>query len=124
MSSRMKTTDQVMNKALWDEKDAWRIIRKAPNEFPEIKKTIAEGDTPEQLTEESTPCYEIGLQANKNNTSTIYVGPSTVDEDSYALEPGNSLTIVLDDASLVYVYGKTGDKIVALYTNHSIAEEE
>lgn len=114
-----KSESQALNKALWDEKNAWRTIESSPDVFPEIKKTIAEDDKAEQLTEEETLCKEILVGAKKGNSNTVYIGSSDVDEDSFELDPGNSVNIVISDASLVYVYGKTGDKVAALYTQYS-----
>jgi len=123
MGNTYKTASQALNKALRDDKDSFQTIERPPDEFPEIKKIIEEDDTPEQVTEESTPCQEVLIQAHKNNTSAIYIGPETVDEDSYALEAGNSLTVCISDVSLIYVFGKIGNKAVVLYTNHSTEEE-
>ena len=117
--SNFKTESQVLNKAMWDEKDAFRTAELSPDVFPEIKKTIEEDDSPEQLTETSTPCKEVLVGAKKGNSDTIYIGSSEVDEDSFELDPGNSVNIAISDASLIYVSGKTGDKIAALYTQYS-----
>jgi hypothetical protein len=106
---------QILNIALDDEKEALKTVPYAPSTFPQIKKEIQVDDTPEQLTETSTPCVAVTIQANKNNSSTIYLGPSAVDSDSFALEAGNSITVCISDASLIYLYGKNGDKVVALY---------
>jgi hypothetical protein len=91
-------------------------ILEIPTIFPEIKKTIAQSSTAEQLIVTSTPCRHVTIQANKNNAGTVYVGPAAVSTDSFALEAGNSITICISNANLIYVYGTAADKVVALYT--------
>jgi len=106
---------QVLNIALDDERGALKTLPYAPASFPQVKKQIQADDTPEQITEVSTPCVAAIIQANKNNSSTIYIGDSSADSDCFALEAGNSITIYISNINLIYVYGKTGDKIVVLY---------
>ena len=114
-----KTESQALNKALWDEKDAWRTAELSPDVFPQIKKTIQEDDKAEPLTETSTPCKSVIVQANANNLTPVYIGDEDVDEDCYCLQPGNSIGIDIADASLIYTYGKTGSKVAAPYTKYS-----
>ena len=113
-------TEQMNLHAFDTQKNAFRVTSFAPSSsFPEIKKTISANNTPEQLIEASTPCTSLALQANKDNAGTVYIGPLTVDSDSYALEPGNSISISVDNANLIYLYGTLDDKVVALYNTES-----
>jgi hypothetical protein len=97
-------------------KNVHQILLSGPEQFPEIKKTIQVSNTPEPLIDEATHCTVVIVQANKNNSNTVYIGPETVSEDSFALEPGNSLTVNICNASKIYVYGTAGDKLAAPYT--------
>ncbi len=107
---------QILNIALDDEREALKTLPYAPASFPQIKKQIQVDDTPEQITDVSTPCVAVIIQANKNNSGTVYVGPAAVSADSFALEAGNSITVPISNANLIYVYGTALDKVVALYT--------
>lgn len=55
------------------------------------------------------------IKAPSDNTGDAYIGPSTVDNTSYVLSPGESLFIETNDLKNVWVDVATnGDKVVYL----------
>lgn len=116
-------TGEVENNVLTDVHDsanhATRTKEIPPDTFPEVKKALSQTNIPEQFTTESIPCKSVLIQANENNLGTFYIGPSGVNNTSFALKAGNSLSVEIGNVNLVYGYGIATDKAVALYTAYS-----
>ncbi len=69
--------------------------------------------TAEQLTEDSTACKYVIVQADKDNTDKIYIGDSNVDEDKgIGLDPLDSVTIAIDNINKIYAIGVSADQAV------------
>lgn len=47
-------------------------------------------------------CHQITVKAAITNTGVLYVGGSTVDANAYDLQAGESITLAVTDASLIY----------------------
>jgi hypothetical protein len=73
------------------------------------RKTITTAGTPEQLTETSTTCKRVIIQADRGNTGYIAVGyDDTIDtatgsEEGDILESGDSTVINIDNVNKIYI---------------------
>ena len=71
-------------------------------------KDVTTGGTPEPLIGVSTAITKVDITALSSNTNTIVVGDNTVDatlatRTGTPLEPGDSVTIEIDDLNKVYI---------------------
>ncbi len=74
-------------------------------------KTIVTTNTAEKLTTTSQIITGMVVRANKANSQNVYIGPSTVGNTSYFLEPAESLQFDVIDPVRVYVYGAENDTL-------------
>jgi len=52
------------------------------------------------------------IKANVNNTGAVYVADEDVDNDSFALAAGDSISLELDDLSKIYAFGAVADLVI------------
>jgi len=72
------------------------------------RKTVTTSGTEVQLVASSTPCLEVTIQAELDNTNVVVVGDVNVvaalaTRQGIALSPGESITLVIDDVQKIYI---------------------
>lgn len=72
------------------------------------RKTVSSAGTAETLVATSTPCNEVIITAESDNTGTIAVGGADVvatsgSEKGSILASGESMVLTVNDAQLVYL---------------------
>ena len=77
-------------------------------------KEIVATNTAERLTTTSILTLGVLVRAAKANLANVMIGSSSVEANSYPLEPGESVQFDLVDPSKIFVYGKEKDKITFL----------
>lgn len=84
---------------------------------------IAVTSTRIQITTSSNPCRLVIVKARKANTAIIYVGTSTVTNNTtastggYQLDASESVAIPVTNLNLVYINGTSGDGVSYLWFN-------
>lgn len=71
------------------------------------EKNIPDNSTPEQISS-NTNCKGVTIQAKKNNTKSVYLGDS--DGQYLELSPGESINLMINNLSLVYVSVEVDDE--------------
>lgn len=93
------------------------VVPASSASFGSAKATVTTAGTRVQLT--SQGCTSVTLKASRLNNGTVYVGGSTVAAaNGFELEPGDSLTVDVTNANLVWIDAQaSGDYVTYVWVN-------
>ena len=82
-------------------------------------KNSTVGTSAERITASGTPCKHVDIMAHIDNTGIIYVGGSTVSNNTgIALYAGDVYSVDIDDVSDIYVIASVdGEDVAYVYYN-------